>query len=122
MAILKRTLPAALAIAVGLFVLAAIFAASPLLDALGTYFVDMAVIIAAFALFLGMVNILRVHARKIRQGDFAQSGQNDLVSMDATTVLFRIARARPSHRKTQDAGQNSEEGYYPERDTMGAWR
>lgn len=67
MAILKRTLPAALAIAVGLFVLAAIFATSPLLDALGTYFVDMAVIIAAFALFLGMVNILRVHARKIRE-------------------------------------------------------
>lgn len=67
MAILKRTLPAALAIAVGLFVLAAIFATSPLLDAFGTYFVDMAVIIAAFALFLGMVNILRVHARKIRE-------------------------------------------------------
>jgi hypothetical protein len=67
MAILKRTLPAALAIAVGLFVLAAIFATSPLLDALGTYFVDMAVIISAFALFLGMVNILRVHARKIRE-------------------------------------------------------
>jgi hypothetical protein len=33
----------------------------------GAYFVDTAVIIAAFALFLGMLNILRVHARKIRE-------------------------------------------------------
>jgi hypothetical protein len=67
MTVLKRTLPTATAIAVGLFVLAAVFVTNPLLDNLGSYFIDMAVIIAAFALFLGMINVLRVHARKLRE-------------------------------------------------------
>ncbi len=67
MAVLKRMLPAAFAIAVGLFVLISVFITNPLLDAIGTYFVDTAVIIAGFALFLGLVNVLRVHARKIRE-------------------------------------------------------
>jgi hypothetical protein len=67
MAVLKRMLPTAIAIAVGIFVLVAIFTPYPFLDAIGTYFIDMAVIIAAFALFLGVLNVLRVHARKIRE-------------------------------------------------------
>jgi hypothetical protein len=65
MAVLKRTLPTAVAIAIGLFVLTALFVSNPLLDAIGTYFIDTAVIIAAFALFLGVLNVLRVHARKL---------------------------------------------------------
>jgi hypothetical protein len=68
MAILKRVLPVAVAIAVGILVLVAVFMQIPLLDAIATYFVDVAVIIAAFALFLGVLNVLRVHARKIREG------------------------------------------------------
>lgn len=67
MSVLKRMLPTALAIAVGLFVLISVFTSIPLLDAIGVYFIDMAIIIAAFALFLGLINILRVHARKIRE-------------------------------------------------------
>ncbi len=67
MAVLKRALPTAVAIAVGIFVLIALFISNPLLDAIGTYFIDTAVIIAAFALFLGLLNVLRVHARKIRE-------------------------------------------------------
>ena len=55
MSILKRTLPTALAIAVGLFVLVSVFTSLPLLEDIGNYFVDMAVIIAAFALFLGLL-------------------------------------------------------------------
>ena len=66
MAVFKRMLPTAVAIAVGIFVLAAAFTSYPLLDAIGTYFVDTAVIIAAFALFLGLANVLRVHARQVR--------------------------------------------------------
>jgi len=66
MSILRRTLPTALAIAVGLFVLVSVFTSLPLLEDIGNYFVDMAVIIAAFALFLGLLNVLQVHARKIR--------------------------------------------------------
>jgi len=68
MAILRRTLPTAIAIAVGIFVLLRIFVPIPFLDAIGEYFIETAIIIAAFALFLGVLNVLRVHSRKIRQG------------------------------------------------------
>jgi hypothetical protein len=67
MAILKRSLPAALAIAVGLFVLVALLLPYPLFSAIGAYFIDSAIIIAAFALFLGLINLLRVHLRHIRE-------------------------------------------------------
>lgn len=67
MAVLKRTLPAAVAITVGLAVLAAMFTPYPLLDVISTYLIDTAVIIAAFALFLGLLNVLRVHSRRIRE-------------------------------------------------------
>ncbi len=68
MALLKRSIPAAVAIAVGVSVLIAIFTTDPSLDAIGTYLIDTAVIVAAFALFLGVINVLRVHARKIHTG------------------------------------------------------
>lgn len=71
MAVLKRMLPTAIAIAVGVFVLIAIFTSYPLFDAIGTYFIDVAVIVAAFALLLGVINVLRVHARKIQKGQSA---------------------------------------------------
>jgi hypothetical protein len=67
MAALKRILPAAIAIGVSLFVLGSLFLDFALLDAIGFYFIDTAIIIAAFALFLGLINVLRVHARKIRE-------------------------------------------------------
>jgi hypothetical protein len=67
MVILRRTLPAALAIAVGLFVLVALLVPVPLLSTIGTYFVDCAVIVAAFALLLGLLNIVRVHLHHVRK-------------------------------------------------------
>ena len=72
MAGLKRVLPTAIAIVAGIFVLLAVFTSSFSFDALGTYFVDTAIIIAAFALILGVINVLRVHGRKIRE---AQPGR-----------------------------------------------
>lgn len=68
MVLLKRALPTTVAIAVGLVVLATVFTPYPQLDTFGTYLIDTAVIIAAFALFLGVVNVLRIHARRIREG------------------------------------------------------
>jgi hypothetical protein len=65
MAILKRMVPAAIAAVVGVVVLAAAFVPHPLLQSVSTYLIDATVIIAAFALLLGLVNILRVHAREI---------------------------------------------------------
>lgn len=67
MTTLKRIVPTVVAIVVGILVLITIFTSDPQLQALGTYFIDTAVIIAAFALFLGVINVLRVHARKIQK-------------------------------------------------------
>ncbi len=69
MAVLKRILPTAIAIAVGVLVLMAVFTSYPPLETVGTYLVDTAIIIASFALFLGVVNILRVHSRKIQKSE-----------------------------------------------------
>lgn len=66
MSALKRILPAALASATGLAVLGMLFTADPWLDAIGTYLVDTAVLIAAFALLLGLLNVLRVQIGQIR--------------------------------------------------------
>lgn len=72
MAGLKRILPTAIAIAVGLYVLLSLFVSQFSVDAIGTYLIDTAVIIAAFALILGVINVLRVHGRKIQE---AQPGR-----------------------------------------------
>jgi len=69
MAVLKRILPTAVAIAVGLLILLALFTPIELFDTIGTRLIDSAVIVASFALFLGVINVLRVHARKIQKGE-----------------------------------------------------
>jgi hypothetical protein len=69
MAVLKRILPTAVAIAVGLLILLALFTPIELFGTIGTHLIDTAVIVASFALFLGVINVLRVHARKIQKGE-----------------------------------------------------
>jgi hypothetical protein len=66
MSALRRILPAALASATGLVVLAMLFTADPRLDAIGAYLIDTAVLVAAFALLLGLLNVLRVQIGQIR--------------------------------------------------------
>ncbi len=88
MVFLNRILPTAIAIAVGIFVLIAVFTVSPPLDALdeiGIYLIDTAVIIAAFALFLGVINVLRVHARRIHRGQ-----QGSVYSMVLIVALLIV--------------------------------
>ncbi|RPI57725.1 MAG: hypothetical protein EHM56_03295 [Chloroflexi bacterium] len=68
MGALRRILPTSVAMAVGILVLAALFTTNPLLDGIGAYLVNLAVLVAAFALFLGVLNVLRVHARRVREG------------------------------------------------------
>jgi hypothetical protein len=92
MAVLKRAIPAAVAIAVGLSVLIAVFTTDPSLGAIGTYLINTAVIVAAFALFLGVINVLQVHARKIRSG---QPGSIFSVMLIAT-MLIVLAIGLPS--------------------------
>lgn len=68
MGAIRRILPTSIALAVGILVLVSLFTTYPLLDGIGAYLVNVAVIIAAFALFLGVLNVLRVHARRVREG------------------------------------------------------
>ncbi|MFC2037852.1 hypothetical protein ACFLYD_07825 [Chloroflexota bacterium] len=67
MGVLKRALPAIVAILIGVIVLAAVFNPYPLLELVAAYLIDVAIILAAFALFLGLINVLRVHIRRIRE-------------------------------------------------------
>jgi hypothetical protein len=85
MAGLKRILPTAVAISVGLYVLLSLFSTQFAIDAIGMYLIDTAVVIAAFALILGVINILRVHGRKIQE---AQSGR--FYSFVLIAVMFIV--------------------------------
>jgi hypothetical protein len=84
---LKRMLPVAIAITSGLFVLTSVFVENEL-DEFGTYFVDTAVIVAAFALFLGLFNVARVHARKIRQRE--QGSRYSFVLLAGMLIVLAI--------------------------------
>ena len=63
---MKRRLPMAMAIGIGILVLLDRFISNLYLDALGLFFLDVAVILAAFALLVGFVNVFTAHVRKIR--------------------------------------------------------
>lgn len=98
MGVLKRTLPAAIAIPVGVLVLVSIFVPDPLLDALGLYLVDLAVVVAAFAFFLGVVNLARVHARKLRERPAARPYSAVLLVVLFLVLAFGLpsVEGRPS--------------------------
>jgi hypothetical protein len=84
---MKRVLPAAIAMAAGFLVLVDFFFDNLYLDALGVTLIDWVVIIAAFALILGFLNVLAFHLRKIIQ---RQEGWPYSIALlvVAGTVLF----------------------------------
>lgn len=62
---ISRTLSTVVAMSVGLLVLADFFISADSIDALGLYLIRTASVVAAFALVLGMVNVLTVHLGKL---------------------------------------------------------
>ena len=92
MAVLKRILPTAIAISVGILVLITVFTSYPELDTVGTYLIDTAVIIASFALFLGIVNVLRVHSQKIQK----RPGERPYSIVLIAAMLIVLAVGLPS--------------------------
>jgi len=62
---MKRSVPMAIAMAIGSLMLVDFFFDERHINALGSFFVESAVIVVAFALLLGLLNVLIVHARKI---------------------------------------------------------
>lgn len=81
-----RGIPTAIAIAVGLITLIDYFFDAPLLDALGFAFREWTIILTAFALLLGISNLLQVHfARVLRQHETG-AGYSALVVLTAGLV------------------------------------
>ena len=65
----KRAIPIIVATTTGFLVLLDYFVVNDELDALGQYVVRTASILAAFALLLGLINLLNVHLNKILDRD-----------------------------------------------------
>jgi hypothetical protein len=67
--LISRILSTVVAMTVGLVVFADFFVNSDSIDALGLYLIRTASIVAAFALVLGVVNVLTVHLNKVYSRD-----------------------------------------------------
>jgi hypothetical protein len=63
----KRIIPTVIAMACGLIVLLDFFLDVPTINTVGQTFVDWVVILAAFALIVGVLNLMRVHMQKVRR-------------------------------------------------------
>lgn len=83
---MMRWLPTAIAMAVGLITLLDYFLERPLLDALGVVFRQWTIILTAFALLLGLVNLTQVHLGRIIRRDEASAGYSTLVVVTAAFV------------------------------------
>jgi hypothetical protein len=86
----------AVAIAVGLLVLVGYFIATPLLIALRTTLLNWAIILAAFALFIGLFNILIVHIKKIRSKQKGSAYSLVLIIFMLVTLMLGLW-LRPDH-------------------------
>ncbi|MBN1122586.1 MAG: hypothetical protein JXJ17_16030 [Anaerolineae bacterium] len=66
---MKYVIPAAIAIGVGLVVLASYLIPSPLLMSVRLVFTDWAIVLAGLAVLIGFLNLVLVHGRRIQSGD-----------------------------------------------------
>lgn len=83
-----RWFPTGIAIAVGLITLMDYFFEAPLLDALGVAFREWTIILMAFALLLGVINLLQVHLARVIQRQESGAGYSALVVLTATLVAL----------------------------------
>ncbi|MCX7838055.1 MAG: hypothetical protein N2559_01155 [Anaerolineae bacterium] len=83
-----RWLPTTIAIAVGLIVLIDYFFEAPLLDALGFAFREWTIILTAFALLLGVINLVQVHLSRVIHRQETGAGYSALVVITATVVAL----------------------------------
>ncbi len=88
---MKRSIPMAIAIAIGSLMLVDFFFDESHINALGNFFVDSAVIVVAFALLLGLVNVLIVHLRRIVQ---REEGWVYSIGLLAIAVVVLVAGIR----------------------------
>ena len=84
-----KWLPTAIAIAVGLVTLLDFFFTLPLLNAVGAAFKQWTIILTAFALLLGLVNLLQVHLTRIIRRNEASAGYSAIV-VSTAVIVFAI--------------------------------
>ena len=84
----KRSVPMAIAIAMGSLILLDVFFDEPHINDLGRFFVESTVIVAAFALLLGILNVLVVHVRRITK---RQEGWPYSIALLAMAVVVLLA-------------------------------
>ena len=82
-----RLIPTAIAIAVGLVTLLDYFFTLPLLHAVGESFRQFTIILTAFALLLGLINLVQVHLARIVRRHEASAGYSIIVVVTAALVF-----------------------------------
>jgi hypothetical protein len=80
----KRILPTAVAISVGFIVLLDFFIENPYLRTFRSVFTEWAIVVAAFALVLGAINVFRFHLIRIGEG------RDVIYSLALISVMFLI--------------------------------
>lgn len=94
---MRRILPALAALVVGLIVLLDFFLENPLLDAIGTFLLEGAVIIGCFALILGLWNLFQTHERRIRKRERGWGASAIvLISASGSLLLGLLAWQTPA--------------------------
>ena len=88
---MKRTLPLIVAILCGVLSLADFIIPNPQLDALGAVLVEGVTILAAFALLLGLLNILGTHVHRVATGEGSRGLSLSLILAMLITMAVGIA-------------------------------
>jgi hypothetical protein len=93
---MKKILPITLAILCGVFTLVDFFVPQPFIDAVGARLVEGVMILGAFALLAGLLNLLGAHARKIGAGEKGRG--YSLLLIIALLATFIVGLAGPGSR------------------------
>lgn len=88
---ISRSWLTAIAIAFGLLTLLGYFFINPVLTGLRLLLLDLAVILAGFAVFIGVANLINVHSKKIRRKEKNSSYSSLLIFALVITFLLGLA-------------------------------
>lgn len=97
---MRRRLPAAVATAVGTIVLLSFFTLNPVVQGITAFLTHTAMIVAAFAFLLGVLNVLLVHVRKIGR---RRNGWGYSLAL-VVVMLVVLLLGRPGTQGPADSG------------------
>lgn len=88
---MRKVLPIAAAVICGLYALVDFFVTDPVVDAVGAKLLEGVMILAAFALLLGLLNLMNVHLRRVATGEKNQGFSVVLVAAMLVTLVCGVA-------------------------------